>query len=107
MKIEGGTVRLVALADGRGRIRGLHAVDVTFMGPGVVKATSGTVIEDCRWEDEGRGPEAIVWEIDENRPSILGAVVLDACELIRCHFVGVGYAAYPAEANAFFGRTIV
>lgn len=106
MRIEGATLRLVDLADRKGRIVGLEAEGVTFVGPAIV-TPGGCRLERCTWDTGGGGIDAIAWDIDPARNTVVGVIRLERCSLVRCRFVNVGLALPPAQMQQFLRNMTV
>lgn len=100
--IQGGTHRLVDYADRFGIVRGLGAIDATFVGPCVILPRSTEMTAPTFMTPN---VDALIWELAPDRTSVLGAIALDACVFDRCTFREIG-VALPSDAIAAFLSTI-
>jgi len=107
MRIEDATLRLVDLADRTGQITGLEAQGVTFLGPAIVMPAGANRLERCTWDTGGGGIDAIAWDIDPARNTVVGVIRLERCTLVRCRFTNVGLALPPAQMQQFLRNMTV
>jgi hypothetical protein len=107
MRIEDATLRLVDLVDARGQITGLEAEGVTFTGPAIIMPSGANRLERCTWETGRGGIDAIAWDIDPARSTVVGVVRLERCTLVRCRFTNIGLALPPAQMQQFLRNMTV
>lgn len=88
--LVGGVHRLTDLAGPDGIIRDLSATDVTFLGPAVMVVDGGVALDSPTADGTA---ESLLWEIDEHRFSVMGAIKFVNSRLVRCKFEGIGFAA--------------
>jgi hypothetical protein len=74
----------------------------TMLGPAVVAPLGSTEIRDCTFEGD---PSALLWEIPESRPNVIGAIGLESCIFVSCVFSGIGFAG-PASVLEHFRSTV-
>jgi hypothetical protein len=72
--------------------------DCTIYGPAVVVPLDHTVFDQCVLDAP---PDALLWEVPEDRQFIVGAIGLIRCTLRRCHLRGLGIAGPKAMINEF------
>jgi hypothetical protein len=70
-------------------IRGRTFEDCTIYGPAVVLPLDYITLEHNSFDG---APEAVLWEIPDERAVIIGAIGLIDCIFRRCRFQGIGVA---------------
>ncbi len=91
--------RIVDLVAGSNdRITGRTFEDCTIYGPAVLAPLNQMTFEHNTFEAT---PEALFWEIPEDRDQILGAIGLTDCTFRRCIFRGIGIAGKRALIQQF------
>ena len=100
LRLTGGTYRLADLVDDSYVIDGMEAEDVTFIGPAVVAFVRNVTMAELSWDFGPGGPESLLWEVEDNRSAVAGAIGLRNSSLLRCSFKGVGIAAKAPEMAA-------
>ncbi|WP_345067742.1 hypothetical protein [Leifsonia kafniensis] len=95
MKLSNATVRLVDLALDTTVLDGLEATDVNFIGPAVMALLPGT----GQWNDVtfAEPIDSLLWDIDDQRLSITGAVGVSNFVFTRCTFSSIGIAAQRSQ----------
>ena len=106
VEIRDGNHKLTDFADERGIIRGLVAEDATFVGPCVI-ASMGGGVDFVRPNFMTPDSEALVWEIDPARSTVLGAIGLDGCAFVRCTFREIGVALPPEKIAPFLSTLMI
>lgn len=79
-------------------IRDQHFEDCIIQGPAVITFLGETELNGCGFEGN---TESILWEIDAERTSVLGAVGFENCVFTRCQFRAVGVAGNREFLNSF------
>lgn len=96
-KIRDQVVRLADMAVARPFVQGLVFENCMILGPAVVAMLNGGTLEGCSFDSP---PEALLWEVPADTTKI-GAIGLDDCTFVNCHFQGVGFAGTPEFAEKF------
>lgn len=68
-----------------------HFEDLTIVGPAVVNATD-VRFKDCVFSYGDHGPEAMFWEVDDDKTVAIGHIEITNSTFTRCRFVGIGWA---------------
>lgn len=89
------------MLDDRGFLTGIRADGATFVGPAVLVPQSAVDFSGTVWDTAGGGFEAIVWEIDQARPGVIGAVGIENCSFRGCVFALCGIGLSGAQVAAF------
>ena len=99
LEISNTTVRIVDLAYGVTSIDGLVATNVTFVGPAVVAILAGNM----RWTGCTimEPIDSVLWDVDDQRTSVTGAIGLSNFELTNCVFTQVGFALQRVDMSNF------
>jgi hypothetical protein len=79
--------------------------DCQIFGPAVLAPFNPGTFDDCSWA-EAADPEAVLWEVDPDRETYVGAIGLENCVFRRCHFARVGILVTPDEYRRLTEDTI-
>lgn len=93
---RGAVVRLTELVDEDGILERFAFVRCTLKGPAVLVPLGHTAFMGNRFGD----PEALLWEIPEDRERVSGAIAAIDCTFEECEFTNVGLAGPPDFVQA-------
>ncbi|NWL13335.1 hypothetical protein DM793_18885 [Paenarthrobacter nitroguajacolicus] len=77
--------------------------DCLIIGPAVLALTGNSSVLDSSFEGDA---DAILWEIPEGRPQVLGAIQIDDCTFERCRFQLIGFAGPKEFVDTFRAGTV-
>lgn len=99
LEISNTTIRIADLALTSSTLDGLIAKNVTFVGPAVVAILPGTM----NWTNVriGEQIDAVLWDIDDQRQTITGAIGFSNSDLTDCVFTQVGFALQRVNMPKF------
>ena len=95
--IEARTVFVADLPLEGERVRGKVFTDCDLFGPCVIRVALGSTMEVCTIGTLPDEPDAVIWEIPEERTMSIGALVFEACRMVRCRTFGIGFAGRTQE----------
>lgn len=99
MEISNAVLRLVDLAAAAPVLDGLIATDVHFLGPAVLAILPGTSsFTNVTFDDP---LDAVLWDVDDHRTSVVGAVGVQNFTLTRCRFSSIGVALQRSQMQSF------
>jgi hypothetical protein len=100
LQIANATVRIADLAIAGPVLDGLEATNVNFLGPAIVALLPGSLsISGVTVAEASIG--SIIWEIEDDRTTITGAIGLRNVTLQNCSFASVGFAVTSANMHTF------
>lgn len=92
-------IRISDLAVPEPKISGVTFERCLILGPAVLAMTGdGGTIQGCSFDAD---VSALLWEIPDDRPTVVGAIELENCKFIDCRFSMVGFAGPAAFAKMF------
>lgn len=92
LEISNTTVRIVDLLPPGGfSLAGIHARNVTFLGPAVLLLHGDVLFQGKT--NIGGSVEGILWTLENGRTQVNGAVDAKDATFEDCAFVGVGFAS--------------
>jgi len=89
------------LADKHAAIQNLDFVDCEIRGPAVLILIRDIRVHGCGFDTPD--PDAMLWEIPESRPVVIGAIAVTGCTFVGCRFRHVGFGGTPATLSGFRG----
>lgn len=98
IEISNTTIRIAELAHfSSGVVDGLVATNVTFVGPAVVAILAGTMT----WNNVtfAEPLDSILWDLDEQRISLTGAIGMRNFKLTECRFSQIGLAMKESDTQ--------
>lgn len=81
--------RLVDLLNRNDLITGRTFEECTIYGPAVLAPLYKNIFDECIFEGD---PNALIWEVPEERNQVIGAIGAQQCVFRRCNFRGIGIA---------------
>ncbi|MDQ1122158.1 hypothetical protein [Microbacterium trichothecenolyticum] len=92
LEISNTTVRIVDLLPPGGfSLEGMHARNVTFLGPAVLLLHGNVIFGGTT--NVGGSVESILWTLEAGRTEVMGAIDAKDATFDDCTFVGVGFAS--------------
>lgn len=102
LEISNSTVRITDLVtySATPQIEDLVAQNVTFIGPAILALLPGDIAFEGKCTFSGNF-ESILWEVDDSRTAITGAVGLVNPTFRDCNFVNIGFAVQSQNVHGF------
>lgn len=90
-------VRITDLATDSDVLERLEFERCTIIGPAVLIPVRSTFV-DCSFVG---APDVLIWEVPQERGSVLGAVRLEDCSFLACRFARIGLGLRPDASDQF------
>jgi hypothetical protein len=94
------TLRIGDLAESARVLEGLEFAGCEILGPAVIVPLACSFVR-CEFGALNGDPVSLIWPIRDGGPMLQGAIVLDRCSFVDCHFGRVGVALIPGAADEF------
>jgi hypothetical protein len=97
-QFENEVIRPALIAGDEGVIRDMAFERCDIKGPAIFVLVDQVAMEHNRFDGDRA---ALFWEIGPDRPRVIGAIAVENCRFVGCHFMQIGIAG-PTDLIAMF-----